>query len=107
MAMAADNWTLNSYTNSIWTTLAVGPAVIASVVFANRGVVATNIEMRLCNNEDSAGDPEPLALLLPTSSLDASASATYDVRAITLKAGQILQVRADDQNIEFYAAGAI
>lgn len=102
-ALTGANWTLKSYTNSVWTTLVTGPATVASVIFANTAAAAVNVEMRLFDT--SASPQAALSTLLPTAAIAASDGAVYDARVITVEAGQALQVRADAAGVEFTGCG--
>ncbi len=99
--LVSDNWPLNSYTNAEWTTLVGEPAVVTSILVSNTSADPLQIEMRMYDTVGSAA----LATILPSATLAAGAVATIDLRALTVKTGQALQVRADAQGANWFASG--
>jgi hypothetical protein len=99
--MDAKNWTLNSYTNGAWTTLvtAAGPIVIKSVSIAVKTANAT-VALQIANGSGSR------AVLVPGSLLAFGAGYNLNLQAISLGAGDLLQVKSDVSGVEFAAFGA-
>jgi hypothetical protein len=101
MALIAQNWTLNAYTNGVWTNLvdALGPTVVKGVVVAT--TQATAVGLRIVDSASAV-----LAVLTPGESLTANVGHVADLPTITLENGQKLQVVADVGGATFSAHGA-
>jgi hypothetical protein len=97
-----NNWTLNSYTTSTWTTLvnASGDSVINSV-YVSTGSTSPNFQLRVANSGGT-----DLALLIPSLLLTNNYGYQMLQGPITLQNGQLLQVWADQSGCEFAAFGA-
>lgn len=100
--MTPINWTLNTYTTGAWTDLvpSVSAATIIKAVSIAVGANNAIVNIRIANASGSR------ALVVPTSSLTANAGYSVDIPALTLGAGDILQVKCDAVGVEFAAFGA-
>jgi hypothetical protein len=99
--LTPQNWTLRTYTNSVYTALVTGAAVVSSLSVSNSSGVATDIQIRL---RDGAGE---LAIILPFATIDAGEAVVLDLRSMVVKSGQTLEVYADGSGINWAASGAI
>lgn len=102
MALIAQNWTLASYTNGVWTDLvaASAPTIIKGVVVGVGGTAAV-VGLRIVDAASAV-----LAVLTPGETLAANLGHTADLPTITLENGQKLQVVADVAGCTFSAHGA-
>lgn len=99
--MIPSNWTLNAYTANAWTDLvpaASTPVILKSLSIAV-GSNAVGVSIRLANSSGSRA-------MLVTSSLAANTSYSMDIPALTLAAGDKLQVQVTASGVEFAAFGA-
>ena len=90
---ALRNWTLSTYTNGIWTTLARAPAKIRSLIIANTAGSAVTVSARISN-----GEAEGRAVILPATEIEAGKSEVLDLCQLNLG-------RADTLQFQFSAAG--
>lgn len=92
------NWTLVSYTNSVWTNLVSEASVVATVMVTNPSGVDINCSIRLLTSG---------AVLLPTASIKAGESITLEIRSLSIPAGDGIQINASAAGLNFIASGAV
>lgn len=100
--MSPRNWTLNSYTNNTWTSLAEAEAVIESLIVANTGASAATVSMRISN-----GPTQERAIILPWLEVLAGSSTVIDLKQLNLGRADHLQVKATAAGVHFTASGEI
>lgn len=100
--MTPVNYTLNTITAATWTDLAApsSAAVIKSIA-VRMGATAATVSIRIT---DTGGTSK--MLLVNAAALAQGATYTVDIEAITLNAGQKLQVKCSVTDCEFGAFGA-
>lgn len=100
--MTPKNWTLNAYTVATWTDLvpAVPAPTVVKSLSVSVGANPANVSVRIANGGISR------ALIVPASACVANTGYGADFPALTLGAGDALQIECDVAGVEFAAFGA-
>lgn len=94
------NWTVKSYTNDTWTTIVNTLADVSAVIIANTSGGAVDASIRLAES-----DGTERSVLMPTKSIAASDSETFEIPGFKVGPGDILQVKASATGVHFTISG--